>query len=180
MGVILSAIWTAAANVSSANKLQKANAQIMTIESGYQSLYAQRGIDTPECFGIAGPITCMGQNAGFFPADMIPNGASCNQGDFSTWPHSPWNGLVWVDSCQNENTVVISYFGLTPSACVSLAASVLNNSTVVFEGIGDGTNNQRQWLAPIANNPPWSLATITGYCDGNGAVNEVQIGFPAR
>jgi hypothetical protein len=56
----------------------------------------------------------------------------------------------------------------------------LNNSTVVFEGIGDGTNNQRQWLAPIANNPPWSLATITGYCDGVGAVNEVQIGFLAR
>jgi prepilin-type N-terminal cleavage/methylation domain-containing protein len=178
MGVILSAIWVAASRVSSANKVQKTSGQILAIESGYQSLYAQRGIDTPQCFGISGPITCMGQSAGVFPADMIPSGASCNQGDTTTWPHSPWGGLVWADACQSNNTVVISYFNLSPAACASLAASVLNAPGVSFEGIGDGANTRQQWLAPIANNTPWNLATITSYCDGTA--NEVQIGFQAR
>jgi prepilin-type N-terminal cleavage/methylation domain-containing protein len=183
MGTILGAIWIAAARVYTNNKAQKAAGQVQVILSGYRRLYAQHAVDTGGASGapLWNDITCMGMNAGFFPNEMMPAAYTCS-GDPPTpsaYPSTPWGSGSWVKvrGDQANNGIMISYFGISQSACLALAMSEANAPDLIASWVGLSPSPHP---ASYPTSGPMSLTTINTYCADSATNDEVTFEYKAR
>jgi len=111
IGLILGAIWVAAAAVYNNLRVSKANTAILQIAQGVRSLYA-----TSNNVGAAGDLTAQMVNAGVIPSDLI-NGAAAN----SVWP----GGLTAVSSVAALDTgFTVKMTNVPRAACISLLTTV--------------------------------------------------------
>jgi prepilin-type N-terminal cleavage/methylation domain-containing protein len=189
IGLVISAIWVAAQQVSNSRKVQKADTQVMQILNGYRGLYTGHGVDDTSATSF--DVTCTGVQNGYFPSDMIsvPCVNVSASPSMPTYPQTPWGGGTYVmvrayqspiTNFPTSNTISISYYFIPTSACVALASSLINNPDVIVSMIGPA------FTAPNPNvYPPYGAATIptiptiTGWCSTSNS-NEVTIGFKAQ
>lgn len=147
IGVILGAIWSAAAMVYANNRTKLAVAETLQIVANYRSIFS-RGLET---IGTV-DVTCTGVNNGAFPAEMVKSETPCKTNDLGTYPSSPWGiavvgggQFVQVFTDTNINGFIVSYFHLTRTACNAFSNAVIaGGSDVVWASIqgvakGDGT-----------------------------------------
>jgi len=184
IGLVISAIWTASAQVSGNRKTQKEAANALQILNGYKNLYAAHGVDVAD--GTF--VTCTGIMNGYFPADMILSGTSCASPTSvpSKSPQSPWGGNIWILAYQSTNMILISYGiggpgssdGLTQKACIGVASALTFSPDVVYENINASTNPNP--FTATSTYTPYTISQITGLCNQSGTGNQVQIGFKAR
>ena len=88
IGLILGAIWTAAAKVYANNRVTKGVNEVLALVSGVRGTYGSRGViaTTPS------DLTGAGISFGWYFTDMIQTNSLCAALDGSTTcPFSPWN-----------------------------------------------------------------------------------------
>jgi len=126
IGLILGAIWTAAASVYLNHAIKKAEQQILTIVGNMRSLYP-----TGFSSAVQADITCDVIPAGVFPSDMVLPGP-CVPLDLATYPRDPWGGAVRILSSSSApdgpNTGEFELFyaaiggSMTQGACITILA----------------------------------------------------------
>ena len=113
IGLILGAIWVAAASVYSNLRVSKGVNQVLAIAQSTRALYAT----SPTTGDAAGTNeTASFISAGVFPADMINGGATVN----------PFNGTVMVTTQTNNvagDAFGIEYNSVPTAACISMLTS---------------------------------------------------------
>jgi prepilin-type N-terminal cleavage/methylation domain-containing protein len=120
IGLILGAIWVAAAAVYTNMRVARSSQELLQITQSIRSLYATSTV-TGGTDG--GDITASLIPAGVFPTDSLPTGAS------STIVNSPWNGAtihIFSDSITAAGTgdgFVVQFKGVPPQGCINLAVS---------------------------------------------------------
>ena len=183
MGTILSAIWVASARVNASKNAQKANEQVQMILAGYKSLYASKQIDVT----VLTDMTCLGVNAGFFPADMLPS-VSCvtDAGALGfipiaagepTYPQTPWGGTSYVQVMLSP----LDYFSirvnnLTQEACISIANASMASGSMVAYNVS-GTNG---FLPPLGTASLLTTSGISAACSLASGSNYLDLGFPVH
>jgi prepilin-type N-terminal cleavage/methylation domain-containing protein len=183
IGLILGAIWAAAAQVYTNQKNTKAVGEVEAIGSGYSALYSERGgIDNTT---TGADVTCVGVNNHLFPADMVSN-VSCTGSPLaltgSIYPSSPWNTPVVVTVDQGHNSILIAFSSLSQSACLGLARQIFANSTNAnqnFQQINNGTTTYTAKLPPWGTDTALTVIGIDGDCAA-GNTNTVQVGYIAK
>jgi prepilin-type N-terminal cleavage/methylation domain-containing protein len=172
MGVILGAIWAAAAAVYQNNRVKTVVTETAQILEGYRSLYSLKGVDSGDWVDI----TCMGVTDGFFPASMLPPGATCATNNVGTYPQHPWNSYVQVWSFLDWQGIIIGFFNLAQSNCAQLATQIASVPDIIWEQI-DST--QISLLPPAGNSTPWTTTQISNLCVAGNA-NAFYVMFRAR
>ena len=157
VGIILGAIWAAAAMVYSNNRTKEATTEVLTIIGNWQSIFGNRRVD----IGDWTDITAATITNKFMPSQMVQSGIT-SQG------YSPWNGYVVVYSVQSWNGIAVQYGGLSQSACSNFANT-----------LATGTNNElvdvyitgQEWtFPPIGASINLKSTDVTTACqpgDGN-------------
>jgi len=112
MGLILGAIWVAAASVYNNQRVNQANAGIMQVLQGIRTLYAQQA--TIE----GGDRTADLIGAGVIPTNFI-NG---------TTMRSPWGGNMYVGGTGDDAGIVIALDKMTTAVCVGLVSTIFGAS----------------------------------------------------
>ena len=173
MGIILGAIWAAAAAVYANNRLKTAVTEIAYVVEGYRSLYSARGVDTADWTDV----TCNGVTDGFFPSSMLLPGVTCTANNAATYPQHPWGSYVAVASMQSWGGAInISLWNLTPSACAQYASQLASVPDIVWEDI----NGTAIAFPPVGNNTPWTTVQISGLCNASASANYIYTAFKAR
>lgn len=172
VGIILSAIWVAAAVVYTNNRTQSAVNETVLIVGNYRTLFSTHGVDIADWTDI----TCMGVNAGFFPKPMLPPGQTCTTGIGATYPQHPWNNYFQVYSHQGMQGIMILLGGLTQDACNRFTNQIGDVPDVIYQDIN---NTVSRTLPPYGTSSPLNETDINANCvAGNG--NYVQVMFKAR
>jgi len=160
IGLILGAIWVAAANVYSNMRVEKAQQQILTIVQNIRSLYVARSTfaDPASACGVNCPqdITAPMASAGVFPADMVTQTAVAN--NKATYPQSPWGTPVTiysdgmsVDGDSFELQVDGNLGNTLASSCQSLLGRMVGpGMDSGLTGVADGA--VVGWMGGSANN----------------------------
>ena len=162
IGVIISAIWSAAGSVYENNRTKRASEQVVQIVNGLRAMYGSHQVDTGPW---ATDITSLAINNDIVPADMYKTGG--------TTAFGPWSGsTVNIYSGSTWNVIGIQYSGLSQAACNQFADALIpaGNSQLVYAAIA-ATGS---WFSINGNTPYWTTTQINGYCvAGNG--NYVQL-----
>jgi prepilin-type N-terminal cleavage/methylation domain-containing protein len=186
IGLILGAIWGAAAMMMEKYREQRAVNQIIAIFGKYQQLYPN--VSSLSSGGPPNPpndLTCLGMLAGAFPPDMLttPNFTCVTFGNSSypespsgdsAYPTTPWGGtstvVVWAP-VTNKNMFTIDYSGISSAGCVVLAMAALSipgmTSISVSYTTESGTTGVG-WAAPFSPTSP----TVTAIGNACGSSNE--------
>ncbi len=122
VGLIMAAIWSAAASVYSGNKLSKATNELLTISQKMKSLAASTGtVDTTGNADMTLSATDAENYAyikmGVFPADMVTSGKSAV---------NPWNGGVAITQATASiagDSFIVAFDALPQSACADMLVS---------------------------------------------------------
>jgi len=185
VGLVLGGIWAAAATVYNNQKAAKAAGQVLTILNAYKALYGNRQLDV----ATLTDDTCAGVNAGFFPADMLPN-VPCVTDPAAiavtpipagepTYPRTPWGGTSYVQVMINPappgGYISIRYFNLTQAACVAVATSSTGTSSnLVAENISGTT----ELLPPYGAGTLITIPGIATACSLPSGSNYLALGYP--
>ena len=174
IGLILGAIWTAAAKVYQNQRVGKAVNEVLSVVGSVRAMYAGRG-----SFGTAnGDITQFGVNAGWYPADMLQSGGACRTG-VSPCPDSPWNSEMSIiaqggygSGVAGANVFDVIIWdnagggaGLPAKDCPSFMAAIVQQAasaglTSIYSDYSSPTS------IAITSSTPLTSSTITG-CYGN-------------
>ncbi|MDE1901619.1 MAG: prepilin-type N-terminal cleavage/methylation domain-containing protein [Alphaproteobacteria bacterium] len=161
-GLVLGAIWEAAADVYMNKKVALITQQTIEFVSNYRKLYGPRGA------GVASwdNVTSLGVKAGYFPVDMM----------VGSTPTDPWGGAVnvWVQQTP-LNTILVGFTPVTVDECIHLAASLTFLPGVIYENFA-GTTNPTTFSTSISTYTPFSFATIEDLCTRTVG-RDLQVGF---
>jgi len=127
IGIILGAIWTAAATVYDNRLVAKAEGQLMMIASNVKSLYAngQQVESTADMFasGANAGASASYLRAGVFPSDTLDTGHP----NTATQAYDPWGeNIAIMSDGQTPAGIMISFGVPSTSACMKFISSVLN------------------------------------------------------
>ena len=158
IGIILGAIWAAAASVYENNHNQEATQQVLTIANNWKSIFGSKRVDEPDWTDL----TAVTINNHFMPETMIKTGVT-------TQGYGPWsNSTVTVYAHQSWNGIIIRYNGLTQSACNHFADAVLSGTnTMILWGSVNGTARN---FPPVGSDPYFTITDIDAGCAGGGYV----------
>jgi prepilin-type N-terminal cleavage/methylation domain-containing protein len=112
MGLVLGAIWVAAAAVYNNQRVNQGNTAVMQVLQAVRTLYAQRATIT------TGDRTAELVAAGVIPTNLV-NG---------TGMAAPWGGTMFVSGTADGLGVAIVMNGMTPTLCVGLVAQIAGAS----------------------------------------------------
>jgi len=113
MGLILGAIWVAAASVYNNQRVNQANTGIMQILQGVRTLYAQQATITD------GDLTQTLIGAGIIPTNLLVG---------TTAMKAPWGGAMFVGGSSDNNGVAIELGSMTTAVCVGLISTIFGAS----------------------------------------------------
>lgn len=178
IGIILGAIWAAAAMVYENNRTKQAREQSLAVINNWRSIYGSRHVDVAD----GTDITYLTVNNGFEPVDMIPsttaNGGCADPRTGSTPSagcsiEGPWSAsVVRVFTSQTDNAVQIQYSALTSSACNHYGNSIADAAGVVKMTV----NGTTRTLPPLGNNTPFLVTDVSAACT-TGNTNSVTVEF---
>lgn len=176
IGIILGAIWAAAAMVYENNRTKEAHEQTLTIINNWRSIYGSRKVD------IAGAGTDMTQlttNNKFEPQEMLPvagtAGACAEAGSAATcFLNGPWNtSQVNVQAFATDNGVAVVYAGLTQSACNHYGNAIADAAGLIETNI-NGTVTQ---FPPLGTAALLKTSDVNAECNINGNTNSILAMF---
>lgn len=110
VGLILGAIWVAAAAVYSNMRVSTANTQLMKIVQNVRTLYASSSTMDAATMPVL-------VNAGIFPGDTNPSGSTARNG---------WGGLITVAQATASvagDAFYVSFAGVPKDACINMATA---------------------------------------------------------
>jgi prepilin-type N-terminal cleavage/methylation domain-containing protein len=119
IGLILGAIWVAAAAVYTNMRVARSSQELLSITQAVRSLYA-----TSTVTGVAAstPMTANLIPAGVFPNDSLTAGTSGGPP-----ANAPWNGgfiTVYSDTITNAgDAFTVQFEGVPPQGCINLLVS---------------------------------------------------------
>lgn len=112
IGLILGAIWVAAASVYNNQKVNRANTEIISIMQGIRTLYATQ---SSTGVGAATDLTSAMISAGIPPSDMV-NGTTL---------FDPWSsGATGILTPASADSITIAMTNVPQAACTSLISTV--------------------------------------------------------
>lgn len=171
-GLVLGAIWTAAANVYMNKRTALITQQTIEFVSNYRKLYGPRGA------GVASwtCVTPLGVKAGYFPSEMVAVSTGLCGGTTGPAPIDPWGGTinVWVRQTP-LNTILVGFTPVTVDECIHLGASLTFLPGVIYENFA-GTTNPTTFSTSISTYIPFSFATIEDLCTRTVG-HDLQVGF---
>ena len=184
IGLILGAIWVAAASVYNNQRVAHAQTAVLQLAQATRTLYtAQNVIDTA---GSALDITTTLLNAGVTPSDL--GAASPLTGPFP-------NGQTGVIGTKDGNGFVIAMSGLSQANCVALLSAVAGQTrdpglfnadavASVAPATTDATSTGAPLAGPVTPSAAAAAATGTATSSGTGgctnANNKVRFGFTLK
>ena len=169
IGLILGAIWTAAAKVYANNRVNKGVQQVLAVSNGVRSIYNKGYVD-------AGVLSQLAVNNGLYPPDML-NAAGCNTAAIASdgqnatpCPLNPWNGELtlagggsWCNyNCSTNNHFQFVEWNMGSNCPAFMAAIVAQGSTAGLIGVYSDT----QGWNPVSTSTSLNSGFITS-CAGN-------------
>jgi len=169
MGLVLGAIWVAAAGVYNNQRINQANTAVMQVLQGVRTLYGQQA-------SIPGGAADLSQNmvnAGVIPTNLIRPGAVAQP-----FMLTPWGQPMYVGTNANGDAITIVLTGMTTALCVGVVSQIfgpshdrtLDNSSVTLAAApanGAGVALTGVFTATVV--PTTSAAVGTpGVVAGNG------------
>jgi prepilin-type N-terminal cleavage/methylation domain-containing protein len=150
IGVIITAIWTAAGSVYENNRTARASRQVLAIITGFKSIFGITRVNIADWTDI----TALAINNEFMPADMIVPGNTSNG-------IGPWSGsIVNVYSYQSGNGIIILYQVLNQVACNDLGNAVATtNPGLIWADINGTAAGDAHSVSP-----GWTPSNISTYC----------------
>jgi len=125
VGLILGAIWVAAAAVYTNLRTSKVSTELLTAVQNVRAMYATAGTVDPGAnmsgFGVQGGTGLTYVDGGIFPNDML-NGV----GNTATAAQDPWDGYVNIEAATNiiaNDSFQISFDRIPKSACINIITS---------------------------------------------------------
>lgn len=163
IGIILGAIWGAAAMVYENNRTKAGATEILTIVNNWKEIYGSRRMDIANDTDI----TYLTANNNFAPSEMYGSDAGyCASGAIAVSGcrlHGPWSGSqVEVQASQTDNAIYVAYSNLTQTACNHLVNSIVSTTGL----IGLSVNNIALWFV---NTPPPTSAAVGTACSSNNS-----------
>lgn len=117
IGLILGAIWVAAAGVYANQRTAHANTAVLQMVQGIRSLYA-----TAPTTGVAGSMNLQLINAGIIPTDMILSAAAGTI-------NNPWpNGRIDILSPASMDSFTIELTQVPRASCINLLSNIAGTS----------------------------------------------------
>ena len=177
VGLILGAIWVAAAAVYNNLRVSTTSNQLLQFVQNVRSMHAtQQTIDTALA-GVAGAVT-MAQ-AGAVPKDMVDDPVN------PAFVRDVWNGDVEFDATASAAGVLGDSFAITlpnvpRGACVDLL--VRNTGAGRDSGLlrAGANGNESMSAAEGAPNFPIEVGTAIGYCNGANDQNDMRFMFSLK
>ena len=176
IGIILGAIWAAAAMVYENNRTKEAREQTLAIINNWRSIYGSRKVDVA---GTGTDITQLTVNNTFAPSEMIPvagtSGGCAAGGSAATcFVTGPWNNSqVNVTSYQANNGVAVVYSGLSQTACNHFGNAIADAAGLIQTTI-NGTVTQ---FPPLGTAATLKTSDVNTQCSIVGNTNSVLAMF---
>jgi prepilin-type N-terminal cleavage/methylation domain-containing protein len=163
IGIILGAIWSAAAMVYENNRTKAASTQVLTLANNWKSVYGSKRMDVAD----GTDLTATTINNNFMPQEMIQAGVT-------TFGVGPWTGSqVNVFADQTNNGIAIKYSNLTESACNHFANAVAaQNGQLIIANI-NGTSRS---FPPLGNSLYFTPSDFSALCTP-ASTNFVQVTY---
>ena len=170
VGLILGAIWVAAASVYCNLHVSRANEQVLTIVQSVRSMHA-----TQQSIGGADgdDLTLNMIKGGAFPKDMIVGTGAGRTAS------NPWNGLVTMTQDTSLNGTLgdafaLTYAGLPEAACIDLAVRLTGPAR-------DGGLIGAAVAADNSLSQPLTVSTAaTNICTATGSTNVLTLTFKIK
>ena len=171
IGLILGAIWVAAASVYANLRLSQAATETLLIVQNFKSLYGGNRNGQPS---NGTDITAMAMNAGLLPSDMIQSGST-------SYALGPWGGSqVNVYSASIWDGITVAFWNIDQSTCNRLADAIATGSAFPANGlVWTGINGTHRTLPPYGMDAPFTPTDVTTACasaSANGTMN-VQVTY---
>ena len=169
IGLILSAIWTAAGTVYANQHVAKAATETLMIVQNFKALFGNNPLTDPN----GEDMTAFAMAAGLFPADMVQAGNT-------TYAIGPWSGSqVNVYSGSVWNSVTVAFWNIDVSTCNRLADAIATGNTfpaagLVWEGIN---NTDSRTLPPYGTSSPYNVSDVATACAETSDKINVQVTY---
>jgi len=170
VGLILGAIWVAAAAVYKNMRVTRTTEQILNIVQNMRSLHAtQTSVGTTATAALTAALA----QAGVFPKDMT---------DMTTTPPTitnAWNGAVTIASAQSSggsagDSFAVTYASMPQDACADMAVRMTG------PGRDGGLIGVSNGGAANGTNFPIDVTTAIGICTPAGAATTIPLTFTFR
>ncbi len=185
VGLILGAIWVAAAAVYNNLRTSKATTELLNVVQNVRALYATSGVvdnqaDMAMNANAAGPAQTYIQ-AGIFPADTL-NNADPTQ---ATRANDPWNGTIAVKAATLNtlnDSFTVGFDNVPQQACVNMLVSNVGQGRdpgMVGAGAGAAGNfpGGAAPIAAFANSAIVQNPATQAQAQCNGANNQNAVAF---
>ena len=168
VGLILGAIWVAAAAVYTNLRTSKTSTQLLNIVQNVRAMYATSGVvdATADMTTLGAQTTAAAKtyiNAGVFPADML-NGPAAT----ADTVQNAWNGNVAVTSATGttaSDSFSVTFSNVPQQACITILTSTTGNGRDPgLFGVNVGNA-----VAPAANWAPANFINSTSNVNGISA-----------
>jgi len=177
IGLILGAIWVAAASVYGNMRISTANTELLQVAQAVRSLYATSGT-TDQTADMAPQDTAQAGNgltyirAGVFPTNALNQGSATT----STFTRNPWGGAIFVQSAQQvagtNDSFVVVFNSIPNDACINLLTSSTGTGRDPgMWAVGGGARNGLPAQNALQPGTPFSAATANGVCANGVAGN---------
>jgi prepilin-type N-terminal cleavage/methylation domain-containing protein len=128
IGLILGAIWAAAAEVYTNRRISKAAEEVLSVVNSVRATYGAKGA----IGGSSRDLTAAGINFGWFPVDMIQS-VTCVDG-VNPCPVTPWgSGMMVVGGGTSTNMIILiqsnPYGTGTGNDCPAFMAKLVSQSS---------------------------------------------------
>jgi len=159
VGLILGAIWVAAAAVYNNLRTSKGTTELLTVTQNVRALYATSGLVDPNANMAVGNKNLAGNALTYVQGGMFPNDTLNNVNPtLATSATDPWGGTISIQSAQDVNGVANDSFYVVfdqvpQQACISmLTSNVGQGRDPAMIGAGAGASGGLPGnAAPVAN-----------------------------
>jgi len=178
IGLILGAIWVAAASVYNNQRINQANTAVLQVLQGIRTLYSQQA-SIP---GGAQDITDKMVNAGIVPTNLVVTGTATMR--------TPWGQSMYIGTNAAGDGVSIVMNGMTSALCVGVISAIFgpshdrtldSSSTVQSGAFGNGNGVALTGIYNANLTPTTSAAGTPGPagtgCTAGSSTNAVRLMF---
>jgi prepilin-type N-terminal cleavage/methylation domain-containing protein len=174
IGIILGAIWAAAAMVYENNRTKQAEQETLGVINNWKSIFGSRQVDITN----GNDMTQATVNNTFESSEMLSSASgACAVGGTSTgcFMAGPWSGSeVTVTSASTNNAVTVTFKNLSESACNRYANSVTNAAGLIQMQISGGSTVS---FPPLGTTALYTTSSISGLCTTANNGNSVAATF---
>jgi prepilin-type N-terminal cleavage/methylation domain-containing protein len=179
IGLILGAIWVAAAGVYTNQKVGKANTEILNIVQAVRGLYSTNADlgTAPTANDLTGTMI----SAGAVPSDMVSNGTLTD----------PWGSGATFITWNSNSSFLVEMTNVPLAACIALISTIAGTGRdpTLFEAVADiggatGTAGVATGAVTVAVTPSDAVKAasngVGGCTGGAGSLYTMHFGFQLK